>query len=132
MADTLFFHYYELTMMSVSCSNMPHLAAHRLPERLPQPSFVQKASARFLAHTSLTQACHSSFKAVILASRQILHSLGFFFPSSSIFFLIFSNFTNSKFKNVCPYSGLTFLTTSRRESLAKRCGNQVCLTHSAQ
>lgn len=79
MADTLFFHYYELTMMSASCSNMPHLAAHRLPERLSQPSFVQKASARFLAHTSLTQACHSSFKGVTLASHQILHSLGFFF-----------------------------------------------------
>lgn len=106
MADTLFFHYYELTMMSVSCSNMPHLAAYRLPERLSQPSFVQKASARFLAHTSLTQACHSSFKGVTLASRQILHSLGFFY-----FFL--TNFTDYKFKNICHIQltilGLTFI-----------------------
>lgn len=107
MADTLFFHYYELTMMSVSCSNMPHLAAHRLPERLSQPSFVQKASARFLPHTSLTQACHSSFKAVTLASCQILHSLEGFFSSFS-FFKIFSIFTNYKFRNMYLYSGYHF------------------------
>lgn len=37
MADTLFFGDYELRMMSVSCSNMPHLAAYSFPESLFQP-----------------------------------------------------------------------------------------------